>query len=95
MEKGCDGMNKCITCDNKNKYFPSGCAVNSADPNSDGECIYYVEDIRNCPVCTNEVARDNMVLVKDCHGIPYKFVCPDCVERTKASLRPYSIYSED
>jgi len=38
-----------------------------------------------CPSCHKEV--NYLVLVKDCYGIPYKYVCDNCYEKTKAELR--------
>lgn len=39
------------------------------------------KDIRVCPVCGNEVFRENMNFTRDCHGIPFRLVCDGCWER--------------
>ena len=33
-----------------------------------------------CPVCGKEVIALNALWTSDCHGIPYRKVCPDCYE---------------
>ena len=34
-----------------------------------------------CPICGKDVRHYDMIQTTDCHGIPYRFVCPDCYER--------------
>ena len=34
----------------------------------------------NCPICEKQVERNDMLLTADCHGIPFRYVCPECYE---------------
>lgn len=36
---------------------------------------------RICQVCGKTFDRDEMLLTRDCFGIPYRFVCPDCYDK--------------
>lgn len=38
-------------------------------------------EIRICPVCNNEVDREDMDFTKDCHGITFRLVCRQCWAR--------------
>ncbi len=31
-----------------------------------------------CPICGKETRLLNMMMTRDCHGIPYRAVCPKC-----------------
>lgn len=33
-----------------------------------------------CPVCGELWSKDDMQWTYDCHGIPYRLVCPDCYD---------------
>ena len=37
-------------------------------------------DIRLCPECGKEYNREDMEFSKDCHGIPFRLLCFDCLE---------------
>ena len=39
------------------------------------------KDIRVCPVCEREVERSEMQVSKDCHGLRYRLLCWDCLEK--------------
>lgn len=39
------------------------------------------EDMRTCPVCKKEVPRSEMDFSRDCHGITYRLLCFDCLEK--------------
>ena len=86
---------ECMNCENRNKYFPSGCSESAADPESDGLCSFHTVDMQSCPTCGRIVERVDMVLVRDCYGIPYKHVCLRCVEQTEAELQPYPLEDVD
>jgi len=34
----------------------------------------------NCPRCQKEVRSRDTILTRDCHGIPYRSVCPRCFD---------------
>lgn len=36
--------------------------------------------IRECPICGKKVDKDDMQMTRDCHGIPFRYVCQDCYE---------------
>ncbi len=44
-------------------------------------CEFEERDIRMCPVCNNEVDREDMDFTRDCHGITFRLVCHRCWER--------------
>ena len=31
-----------------------------------------------CPVCERKVDKLDMMMTRDCHGIPFRYVCEDC-----------------
>ena len=37
-------------------------------------------DLRTCPCCGKDVAREEMLFTLDCHGITFRLVCFDCYE---------------
>lgn len=39
------------------------------------------KDLRICPVCEREVERKNMNFSRDCHGIPFRLLCWECLEK--------------
>ena len=39
------------------------------------------KDIRICPVCNREVERSEMQFSTDCHGIPFRLLCFDCLSK--------------
>ena len=48
-----------------------------------GTIIYPHRLIKDrCPICGKEVRRRNEMQTYDCHGIPYRYVCPDCYDKT-------------
>lgn len=34
----------------------------------------------HCPICWEMFSIDDMMQTYDCHGIPYRHVCPDCYD---------------
>ena len=40
-----------------------------------------MSNMRVCPECGKEVERDGMSFSKDCHGIPFRLLCFDCLEK--------------
>ena len=34
-----------------------------------------------CPICGKDVRSHEMMQTSDCHGIPYRYVCPKCYEK--------------
>ena len=40
-----------------------------------------MDDVRTCPVCGREVPRSDMDFSRDCHGITYRLLCFDCLEK--------------
>lgn len=51
----------------------------------------YVDDdicMNSCSVCGNLVPRCALMLTYDCHGIPFRYVCPDCYEKIMEE-KPY------
>lgn len=45
------------------------------------QCQFTERDIRTCPICGNEVDREDMMFTKDCHGITFRLVCYSCYTR--------------
>ena len=39
------------------------------------------KDMRECPVCERQVERKDMSFSRDCHGIPYRLLCWDCLAK--------------
>ena len=37
-------------------------------------------EIRTCSACGKPHYRQDMLFTHDCHGIPFRLVCPDCYE---------------
>lgn len=52
------------------------------------------KDIRICPTCCKEVAREDMLFTRDCHGITYRLVCYECYERLMEKGYDGEYYSE-
>lgn len=52
------------------------------------------KDIRICPTCGKEVAREDMLFTRDCHGIAYRLVCHECYERLMEKGYDGEYYSE-
>lgn len=52
----------------------------------------WVEDntmyIQQCPECGKFLPKDVFMLTYDCHGIPFRYVCPTCYEKIM-SEKPY------
>lgn len=48
--------------------------------NSHGEHEY------ECPICKNWYKREEMFFSRDCHGIPYRLVCDDCLTKIEMTL---------
>lgn len=38
-------------------------------------------EMRECPVCHQQVERSQMMFTHDCHGIPYRLVCIHCYDK--------------
>ena len=38
-------------------------------------------DLRVCPECGRKAKREDMDFSTDCHGIPYRLLCWDCLEK--------------
>lgn len=51
-------------------------------------------DIRICPVCNNEVDREDMDFTRDCHGITFRLVCCQCWERLMSKGYDGEYYTE-
>ena len=41
----------------------------------------YMLTKETCPICGRTVRRYQMERTYDCHGIPFRMVCPDCREK--------------
>ena len=39
------------------------------------------KDLRICPVCEREVERKDMNFSRDCHGISFRLLCWECLEK--------------
>lgn len=37
--------------------------------------------LKTCAICGKEVYKDELCLTHDCHGIPFRYVCPECYEK--------------
>ncbi len=53
------------------------------------------KDKRICCYCEREVLREDMLFTKDCHGIPYRLVCPECYETLMADGYDGEYYTEE
>ena len=51
-------------------------------------------DLRICPCCSKDVAREDMQYTRDCHGIIFRLVCFDCYEKLMAKGYDGQYYSE-
>lgn len=51
-------------------------------------------DIRTCPCCGKDVAREEMLFTRDCHGITFRLVCFDCYEKLMAKGYDGQYYDE-
>lgn len=47
-----------------------------------------------CPICGEEWSKDDMQLTYDCHGIPFRFVCPDCYDKAMEKGYDGEYYTE-
>ncbi len=54
----------------------------------------YFEDTTYCPYCDKEIQKDSMRFTYDCHGIPFRYVCPDCYEKLMAKGYDGEHYTE-
>ena len=52
------------------------------------------KDIRICPICNKEVERNDMNFTTDCHGIIFRLVCNDCLEKLMEKGYDGEYYSE-
>lgn len=52
--------------------------VNLENGNVEAYIRPYDLDKQTCPVCGKEVRHMDMEETQDCHGIPYRMVCPRC-----------------
>lgn len=37
--------------------------------------------VHECPLCGKDVRLLNMMMTRDCHGIPFRAVCPKCYDK--------------
>jgi hypothetical protein len=44
------------------------------------------QDLRKCPNCDRLVDNADMVWVNDRYGIPYKKVCPECIQEVEDEI---------
>lgn len=40
-----------------------------------------MDDLRTCRNCGGEFPRAEMTFTRDCHGIPFRFVCFECYDK--------------
>lgn len=51
---------------------------------------YFMEkDMRLCQACKGEYFKDDLVMVCDNYGIPYKLVCSSCLEEVQEEARSF------
>lgn len=36
-----------------------------------------------CPICKKEFEREDMAFSRDCHGIPFRLLCFNCLEKVE------------
>lgn len=89
-----DEGNDCDMCRNQCLCGRDGDAVGCKRQDAGMKCSYEERDIRMCPVCENEVDREDMNFTKDCHGITYRLVCNHCYERLMEKGYDGELYDE-
>lgn len=52
-------------------------------------------DIQRCPVCNNEVDREDMDYTLDCDGITFRLVCCQCWEKIMSKGYDEESYTEE
>ena len=51
-------------------------------------------DKRICPVCEKETELNDMTFTRDCHGIPFRYVCFECYYKLMARGYDGEYYTE-
>lgn len=51
-------------------------------------------DVRQCAICEGTFQRSDMTFTHDCHGIPFRLVCPACYERAMEKGYDGEYYTE-
>lgn len=51
--------------------------------------------ILECKRCSKPTPRSEMQFSKDCHGIPFRLVCPDCMEEIWEQGYDGELYDEN
>ena len=81
-QKACFHVEDCDTC--VHKYMYMGDIEACCRKEAGLDCEYQERELRTCPVCGEEIYRDEMLYTKDCHGITFRLVCWNCYNRLMA-----------
>lgn len=60
----------------------------------ESHCEKYIELKVPCQNCEKETPKSWMRFTTDCHGIPFRYVCPDCYEKLMAKGYDGEHYTE-
>lgn len=87
--------NDCDLCKNKFMTGRDGTVEDCKRREQGLSCSFKERDIRTCPVCNNEVDREDMNFTRDCHGITFRLVCCDCWTRIMEKGYDGEYYTEE
>lgn len=66
--------NDCDMCKHQFLTGRDGDALDCRRRELELPCQFEERDIRTCPVCNNEVDREDMDFTRDCHGITFRLI---------------------
>lgn len=94
LEEWFNKGNDCDTCKYKFYTGRDGTVEDCKRRDFELPCKYEERDIRVCPVCNNEVDREDMNYTRDCHGITFRLVCCICWKRVMEKGYDGEYYTE-
>lgn len=94
MQRNFNEGNDCDLCKHKLMTGQDGTVEDCRRRDWGLHCKFEERDIRMCPVCNNEVDREDMDFTKDCHGITFRLVCCKCWERLMSKGYDGEYYTE-
>ena len=60
----------------------------------ENHCEYFKEMTSICSCCETETLKSEMQLTYDCHGIPFRYVCPTCYNKLMSKGYDGEYYTE-
>lgn len=94
MQKNFNRGNDCDMCRHQILTGRDGDALDCRRREQGLSCKFEERDIRMCPVCNNEVDREDMDFTRDCNGITFRLVCCQCWARLMAKGYDGEYYTE-